>query len=179
MPDKNGRHCGSGSLLRPLQKGPNLEEGLDQDLARLSWSLIQGARVAMGARTEPFDPVDSGPDRGALVVREEMCLDCSIDVSWLIGFVVWFVVGRGVFREGPGSPRNPDAWHWAASRGPPEFPGPGPKSLKINTFLSSSHIWTLDFSFDGGTENFTKCHYNLSPGLVLGAFCTICRAGTG
>ncbi len=34
-------------------------------------------------------------------------LDCSIDSYWLVGFLVWFVVGPGDFREGPGSPRTP------------------------------------------------------------------------
>ncbi len=45
--------------------------------------------------------------------------------------------------------------------------------------LSSSHIRILDFSFDGGTANVTKWHYNLLPGLMLGAFCTVLRAGPG
>ncbi len=35
----------------------------------------------------------------------------------------------------------------------------------------------LDFSFDGGTENDTKLHDNSSPGLIIGAVCTIFRAG--
>ncbi len=34
-----------------------------------------------------------------------------------------------------------------------------------------------DFGFDGGTEHVTKAPYNWSPGLILGAFCTIFRAG--
>jgi hypothetical protein len=42
--------------------------------------------------------------------------------------------------------------------------------------LSSGHMRILDFSFDGGTENVTKWHYNSSPGLIIGAFCTIFRA---
>jgi hypothetical protein len=33
-----------------------------------------------------------------------------------------------------GSPRNPDRWHWGASRGPPEPPGPWSKNLKTHTF---------------------------------------------
>jgi hypothetical protein len=40
-------------------------------------------------------------------------------------------------------------------------------------WLSSSHILILDFSFDGGTDNFTKSHYNWSPGLISGEFGTI------
>ncbi len=36
--------------------------------------------------------------------------DCSIDAFRLIGFLVRFDGGPGGFREGPGSPRNPDAW---------------------------------------------------------------------
>ena len=34
----------------------------------------------------------------------------------------------------------------------------------------------LYFSFVGGTESVTKSHYNSSPGLIIGAFCTIFRA---
>ncbi len=54
--------------------------------------------------------------------------------GWLIGFWVWFVMGPGGLPGGPGGPRNFDGWPWGASRGPPEPPGPGPKSLKTNTF---------------------------------------------
>jgi hypothetical protein len=39
--------------------------------------------------------------------------------------------------------------------------------------LSSGHMQILDFNFDGGTENVTKWHYNLFPGLIRGAFCAI------
>ncbi len=35
----------------------------------------------------------------------------------------------------------------------------------------------LDFSFDGGTEYVTKLHYIWFAGLILGALCTIVRAG--
>ncbi len=43
--------------------------------------------------------------------------------------------------------------------------------------LRSSLMRILDFSFDGGTENVTKWYSNWSPGLILGEFCTIFRAG--
>ncbi len=43
--------------------------------------------------------------------------------------------------------------------------------------LSSSHIRMSDFSFDGGTEHVTEWHSNWSPGPILGACCTIFRAG--
>jgi hypothetical protein len=43
--------------------------------------------------------------------------------------------------------------------------------------LGSSHIWILEFGFDGGKENVTKCYHNLSPGLILGALCRLFRAG--
>ncbi len=46
-----------------------------------------------------------------------------------------------------------------------------------NNLLSISLMRILDFSFDGGTENVTKWHYTWSPGLILGVFCTIFRAG--
>ncbi len=39
--------------------------------------------------------------------------------------------------------------------------------------LSSGHMQILDFNFDGGTENVTKWHSNLFPGLIRGAFCAI------
>ncbi len=42
--------------------------------------------------------------------------------------------------------------------------------------LGVGHMLILDFRFDGGTENVTKWHYNSSPGLIIGAFCTIPRA---
>ncbi len=41
--------------------------------------------------------------------------------------------------------------------------------------LSSGHMRILDLIFDDGIENVTKWHYNLFPGLIVGAFCTICR----
>ncbi len=56
-------------------------------------------------------------------------LDCSVDSVWLIGLFVWFVVGPGFFREGPGSPRNPEGV--GGLPGPPE---PGSNNLKTNTF---------------------------------------------
>ncbi len=43
-------------------------------------------------------------------------------------------------------------------------------------FLSSGHMRILDFSFDGGIEKVTQWHSNSSPGLIIGAFCTIFRA---
>ncbi len=46
-----------------------------------------------------------------------------------------------------------------------------------NTSLSSSHIRILDFSFDDGEENVAKWHYEWFPWLIVGAFCTIFRAG--
>ncbi len=49
-----------------------------------------------------------------------------------IGFVVWFVVGPGRSREGPGSPRNPEGWPWVAFRGHPGPLGPGPKNIKTH-----------------------------------------------
>jgi hypothetical protein len=51
---------------------------------------------------------------------------------WLIGFLVWFVVGPGGFRVGPGSPRNSGGWPCWASRRSPEPPGPGPKNTKTH-----------------------------------------------
>ncbi len=62
-----------------------------------------------------------------------LLLDCSIDSFWLIVFGVWFLVGPGGYREGPGSLQNPDGLPWGASRGPSEPPGPGPKNLKTHT----------------------------------------------
>ncbi len=44
-------------------------------------------------------------------------------------------------------------------------------------WLSSSLMRILNFSFDGGTANVTKWHSSWSPGLILGAFWTIFRAG--
>ncbi len=55
-------------------------------------------------------------------------LDDSIDSFWLIGFLVWFVVGPRFFLEGPGSPRNPEGWPWVASRGPRGPRSPGQKT---------------------------------------------------
>ncbi len=48
----------------------------------------------------------------------------------------------------------------------------GPEEVRgaPDSILSSSHIRILDFSFDGGTENVTKWHYDWS-------LCTIFRAG--
>ncbi len=48
-------------------------------------------------------------------------------------FFVWFAVGPGVFRKGPGSSQNLEGWPW----GPPELPsapGLGPKNIASHTF---------------------------------------------
>jgi hypothetical protein len=46
---------------------------------------------------------------------------------WLLArtFFVWFAVGPGGFRGAPDDPK-PDGWHWGASRGLQEPPGPVP-----------------------------------------------------
>ncbi len=61
-------------------------------------------------------------------------LDCSVDSFWLVGFVVWFVVGPGGFWKGPGSPRNPDGRPWGSLTGAPGAPGTRTKQPK-NPFL--------------------------------------------
>ncbi len=55
-------------------------------------------------------------------------LDCSVDSFWLIGFLVWFVVGPGFFREGPGSPEIP----MDGTGLPPEAPGAPGAQVKKN-----------------------------------------------
>ncbi len=51
-------------------------------------------------------------------------LDCSVDPFWLICLLVWFVVGPGGCREGPGSLRNPNRWPWGPPGGPRTPLGP-------------------------------------------------------
>ncbi len=51
-------------------------------------------------------------------------LDCSIDLFWLIGFLVWFVLGPGASGWAPKSPK-PRRVALGGLRGPPEPPGPG------------------------------------------------------
>ncbi len=46
-----------------------------------------------------------------------------------------------------------------------------------DSWLSISHMRISDFSFDGGTEHVTKCNSTCSSALILGALCTIFRAG--
>ena len=53
---------------------------------------------------------------------------------------------------------------------------PGKHRIFVFDDLSGSLMRILDFSFDGGTENVTKWHWNSFPGLILGAFCIIFRA---
>ena len=74
-----------------------------------------------------------GRNRGLGWSSHQERLEWSIDTVWLIGFLVCFAVGPGGFREGPGSPRNPDTYPWGASRGPPEPMGPGPQKLNSHT----------------------------------------------
>ncbi len=55
-------------------------------------------------------------------------------------------------------------------------PRAGPLRSTIS-LVSSGLARILDFSFDGGTVNVTTWHSNWSPGLILGALCTIFPAG--
>ena len=92
--------------------------------------------------------------------------------------------GSRVFREGPGSPRNPDGWPWVASRGT-RGPGARVKNHKIQYFLfgptgrpsdsplHSALTWTqgqiLDFSF--------SVPLNRSPELICVELCSVFQAG--
>jgi hypothetical protein len=72
-----------------------------------------------------------GPRADYIVATE---LDCSAEFFWLTGFLVWFVVGPGLFREGPGSPRNPEGMSLGGLPGPLGPPEPGSKKTKAYTF---------------------------------------------
>ncbi len=53
-----------------------------------------------------------------------------------------------------------------------DFPIPGPVHM-----LTCNHCAVLNLSFSASTRKMaTKWPYNESPGLILGAVCTICRA---
>ncbi len=60
---------------------------------------------------------------------------CTPTKQNTLRFLVWFVVGPGYFREGPGSPRNTEEWHWVASPAPPGPPVPWSKNLKRILFV--------------------------------------------
>ncbi len=86
---------------------------------KLTWT--PGASCTMTNRSIGSLSAASWPPR---------CFCCS--QIYTAGHAVWFVVGPWGFREGPGSPHNPDGWPWGVSWGPPEPPGPGPKYRKTH-----------------------------------------------
>ncbi len=100
---------------------------------------------------------------------------------WESAFEVW---------PAPGKPsHHTDLRAFQGPRGRPDLtnvPQTNPTRLPSGTQLFilafGFHNQISYFSFHGGTENVTKLLYNLFPGLIRGAFCTIFRArpvGTG
>ncbi len=64
--------------------------------------------------------------------------------------MAWFGGGPGGSREGPRSPRNPDAWPWGVLPGTPG--APGARANKSKNLHAAQGRW-------GTTRGSARCHY--------------------
>ncbi len=78
----------------------------------------RGLGPSLAEKRPKVDPFRDRLDPESTLKPLKGRLDCLIDSFWLIGFLVCFVVGPGGFREGLGSPRNPDGRIWGPGQKP-------------------------------------------------------------